>query len=265
MHTILLLVMSLSGIRDDARIYSKKLRNTKSLLEFDNWYKYDILANFEHLTSVLRKFPLHSLTGKSSNVTIADIGAADGDLSFFLHSEYANHNMDLYSDIIDYGPTNYNHLEGANLLVKHFHLQNNIRVFDMNIDRIGWILPRAQYNIIFLLGILYHLKNPYYVLENLAKYSEYVILSTRVMQYTPDRIYVGNNSLAYLVDNYEQNGDNTNFWTFTTVGLERLVMRTGWEILARQNVGDMMDSNPNDLNHDERCFMLLKSSIFKSM
>ena len=135
----------------------------------------------------------------------------------------------------------------------------------MNIDRIGWILPRAQYNIIFLLGILYHLKNPYYVLENLAKYSEYVILSTRVMQYTPDKIYVGNNSLAYLVDNYEQNGDTTNFWTFTTVGLERLVIRTGWEILARQNVGDTIDSNPNDLNHDERCFMLLKSSIFKSM
>jgi tRNA (mo5U34)-methyltransferase len=46
-------------------------------------------------------------------------------------------------------------------------------------------LPEQQYGLVFFLGLLYHLKNPFYVLESLSKAARYCLLSTRVMRVLP--------------------------------------------------------------------------------
>lgn len=116
-----------------------------------------------------------------------------------------------------------------------------------------------------MLGILYHLKNPYYVLEELARATRYCALSTRVAKWArpagSDRwIRIENLPVAYLVDTFECNNDATNFWIFSTAGLQRIVKRAGWDIVEQSNVG-AGNSNPAENNKDERCYMLLKSKI----
>ncbi len=47
--------------------------------------------------------------------------------------------------------------------------------------------PAPHYGFTLMLGVLYHLKNPYLVLEELARRSDYIFLSTRIAQLAPDR------------------------------------------------------------------------------
>ena len=57
------------------------------------------------------------------------------------------------------------------------------------------------------------------------------------------------------------NGDATNYWIFSRVGLERLVERAGWTVRESMNVGDTEASNTDSNDHDERMFMLLESTV----
>src|SRR5207248_2656499 len=100
-------------------------------------------------------------------------------------------------------------------------------------------LPDVDFGLIFFLGILYHLKNPYFALEQLAKRTTHCLISTRVVQYLPDRrTRVSGGALAYLVDERECNDDPTNFWMFTEKGLRRILARTGWDVLDLITVGN---------------------------
>ena len=70
------------------------------------------------------------------------------------------------------------------------------------------------------------------MLENLAKCSKHVLLSTKIFKYIPGvESPLGEYSLAYLLDSTECNGDNTNYWIFSETGLRRLVERCGFEIV----------------------------------
>src|SRR3712207_7658839 len=42
-------------------------------------------------------------------------------------------------------------------------------------------------------------------------------------------------SRAYLVDTFECNNDATNYWVFTHVGLERILLRCGWIVEDRKS------------------------------
>jgi tRNA (mo5U34)-methyltransferase len=121
-------------------------------------------------------------------------------------------------------------------------------------------LPRERYDLVCLLGILYHLKNPYFVLEQLARRTRYCVLSTRVARQTADgRVRLDGAPLAYLLAPDECNNDATNFWIFSMPGLLRLVDRCGWNVVAQRTVGDTRRSNPSANDHDERAFLLLES------
>jgi tRNA (mo5U34)-methyltransferase len=220
-------------------------------LEF-GWYPYGILNNFIHLRQIFNDFPLESL---ATNKRIGDIGAADGDLAYFMGA------LGFDVDIIDYPPTNFNNMRGVKLLKEILNPETAINIIDCDIDG-QFSLPQEKYDLIFLLGILYHLKNPYYILETLCKSTKHLILSTRVMQYAPDGSNFRGKPVAYLLNPDESNNDPTNFWIFTHKGLERLVDRCGWDVLSCLSVGDTTTSNPSDANRDERCFMLLKSRQF---
>lgn len=217
-----------------------------------NWYPYSTLANFNHLECLLgEQFNLVELMGSS----VADIGGSDGDLSFFIEQ------LGIRSDLVENPKTQHNGLKGAKLLKER--LFSNVNLVETNIN--NYFELENTYDLVFFLGILYHLQNPYNAMLCIKKYSKYCILSTRIASWAHDihdsnkKTYIGNLPVSYLLGGRECNNDPTNYWIFSRTGLERLLNRTGWEILASRCFGDTENSNPRDLNHDERYFCLLRN------
>lgn len=216
------------------------------------WYPYNILGNLVHVNAMLtgENRDLERLAG---GLPVADIGAADGDLAFVLE-DVAGWEV----DIVDTPATNMNGLRGARALRDHFG--SRARVYDIDLDR-QFELPRERYGLVFLLGILYHLQNPYYVLRELASRSSYCLLSTKVARFAgPDETPIADLPVGYLVAPSETNNDHTNYWILSPAGLMRLVARAGWEVLDRANVGATSDSDPSTPERDERMFLLLRST-----
>jgi len=213
------------------------------------WYPYGTLNNFQHLRDLFNRYPLETLT---STKHVADIGGADGDLAFFLQS------LGYRVDLIDNAPTNFNGLQGVRALIDAFGVQKSVKLIERDIDE-QFTLPKASYDLVFLLGILYHLKNPYYILEKLSHLTRNLLVSTRVMRFGPAGEPLAGLSLAYLLNPDELNNDATNYWIFTELGLKRLVTRAGWDVTYSTTVGDTVTSDPNSMDRDERSFMLLKS------
>lgn len=226
-----------------------RLKKANPPAEF-SWYGYDILANIWHIDALLPTGQ-RDLLSRVKNMPIADIGAADGDLGFFLERE----GFDV--DIVDWPAANWNGLRGARLLKQLLGAKANIYEVDLDSQ---FSLPRSSYGLVCLLGILYHLKNPFYVLESLARVARYCLLSTRVARCTTDgRIDLSHAPLAYLLAPDECNNDATNYWIFSMPGLIRLVERSGWCVRAQLTVGDTQASDPSSSDHDERAFLLLET------
>lgn len=242
---------ALKAAADDFRTRIDELR-TQLPRDFE-WYPYGTLLNFTHLRDTFNEYPLTTLTQSKH---IADIGAADGDIAFFMAS------MGYDVDVIDYAPTNANGLRGLRTLAGAMNLPGKVNILERDIDS-QFELPQSSYDLVFFLGILYHLKNPYYVLEKLAKHSRHLLLSTRVMRFSPDERYMGGLPVAYLLDPDESNNDATNYWILTEAALRRLANRSGWDVLRLATVGDTATSNPSAANRDERAFVLLKSRHFQ--
>jgi tRNA (mo5U34)-methyltransferase len=216
------------------------------------WYLYDILGNLDYLDQLLRG-DNRNLTALAGGLPVADIGGADGDFSFLLEAETG-----WEVDLIDTAAANMNGLRGAHAL--RDQLGSRVRIEDIDLDR-QFTLPRERYGLVFLMGILYHLQNPFYVLRRLAEHSAYCVLSTRVARYAGAGTAIGDLPIAYLVSPDETNNDPTNYWMFSPRGLDRIVRRAGWEVAERLSVGDISASNPSSAEHDERAFMLLRSPL----
>lgn len=214
------------------------------------WYPYGTLNNLLHLDTLLTgsNRDLATLIG---SLPVADVGAADGDMAFLLET------LGCDVDVVDYGPTNYNTLRGARLLKTARN--SNVGIHEMNLDAyFDW--PRAQYGLVLFMGILYHLKNPFYVMESLAKVTRYAIISTRIAQYSPDlKTNISALPVGYLLHASEANNDATNFWIFSDAGLRRIIDRTGWKILDYMKAGNTEKSDPASAGGDERAFVLLES------
>jgi tRNA (mo5U34)-methyltransferase len=220
------------------------------------WYPYPTLRNLKPLEQLLIEsgFDLLKLC-QGPNARVADIGTADGDLAFFLEK------MGLSVDAIDFELTNFNQMEGIRILKKALNSVVAIQSIDLDSQ---FSSRREKYDAIFLLGILYHLKNPFFVLEKLAQIARYCFLATRVARKAPDGHFLARYPVAYLLGPEECNSDSTNFWIFSSEGLRRLIDRTGWSILAYTTTGDISNSTPSDPNHDERAFCLLESKARSS-
>ncbi len=249
--------MDISEIRDKAVIFKLELDAKKKIIASENypWYQYDILGNFIHLDNLLKgnNRNLPQLIGEQP---VLDIGAADGDLSFFMETlGYEVH-------AIDNPATNNNAFHAITLLRNA--LFSNVAIHSVDLDE-KFNLPEAKepYGLVFFLGILYHLKNPYYVLERLSKATRYCLISTRIAKYSSDKvIMLANLPVAYLLDEKEANNDSTNYWIFSEAGLRRILNRTGWDVCDWMTVGNTVDSDPASGNGDERAFCLIKSRLF---
>lgn len=216
-----------------------------------SWYAYDILSNLWHLQHLVDQLP-ESTLDLFREGRVADIGAADGDLSYFLE------HLGLTVDLIDWPATNWNGLEGARALGQRLG-SRNVSIHEVDLDT-QFRLPTERYDLVFFLGILYHLKNPFYILEKLATHSRFCFLSTRIARQTADRrLDLEQAPVAYLLDPEECNNDATNFWIFSAPGLIRLAERSGWHVRATYRVGDTEQSDPSSEEHDERMFLALES------
>jgi hypothetical protein len=228
------------------------------------WYPYGTLDNFGIMNRLLsgQNRDLLGLIGAGPAV---DIGAADGDLAFFMES------LGTPMHIVDHPPTNYNGCRGVKRLKEA--LGSNVAILETDLDR-HFTLPQRRYSFAFFLGILYHLKNPFGALEALAEHTQHAVISTRVARYnvakgaeTRDngenltRVRLQPLPVAYLLDATECNNDNTNYWIFSEGGLRRILARTGWDILDFITLGNDRDSDPASPEGDERAFCLVRSRM----
>jgi SAM-dependent methyltransferase len=246
--------MDLAAFCAAAAAFSGKLREIKREhpLERHGWYPYESLTAISILERLLeRDFAL--LPPLWSAEPVLDAGCADGDLAFFFESLGAT------VDAVDYSEMNFNQLEGARALRQH--LASSAGIHSINLD---WYFefPRRSYGLVLFLGTLYHLKNPFYVLETLARHGAYCLLSTRIAAETRrGGVPIAGEPVAYLLDPREANDDPTNYWIFSEAGLLRLLDRSGWSVLASHRAGCAEGSNPVDADADERIFLLLESRV----
>jgi hypothetical protein len=236
-------------VRKGLRFRSKfeEVKRSIVLPDFE-WYPYDCFANLFYIQQLAHEadLPMPELIG---NQRVLDVGAADGALSFFFES------LGNTVHACDYSGSNINRMQAIRLLASQLH--SSIEISDVNLDSNFAI--EGEYGLALFLGILYHLKNPFYVLESLSRHSRYCLLSTRVARFSPDRqLCLNNLPLAQLLDAGDCNSDATNYWIFTPAGLERLVRRCGWTVCSSACTGASV-SDPRTQTGDERMFMLLSS------
>ena len=254
----------IDAIGEGARQFGEWLAAKKKELapaDFD-WYPYGTLDGFYLFTKLLqgKSRKLFDLIGDGRFV---DIGAADGDTSYFLES------CGFRGLAIDYAPTNYNGCRGLHLL--HGALKSAIEIQELDLDHTAW-QPGEQYSLAFFLGILYHLKNPFLALESLARNCRYALLGTRIARYNVARDAAGTRGAinttrvelrgvpaAYLVAPDETNNDPTNYWIFSEAGLRRILDRSGWDVVNWMTWGNTVESDPSTAEGDERAFALLRS------
>jgi len=240
-----------SSLSDLAVSTAQKLRELKFAHRPESfWYPYSTLRNVGLLEQLSANAGLDLLQlCRGQHGKVADIGAADGDLAFFLENE------GLSVDVMDNEETNFNGFKGARILKETLKSSVTIRSVDLDSQ---FTLPGEEYDAIFLLGTLYHLKNPFFVLEKLSQMTRYCFVSTRIAKQTDDGRPLSGCPVAYLLAPDECNDDFTNIWIFSDEGLKRLINRTGWSLLAELKIGDTTNSTPADPDRDERAFCLLQ-------
>lgn len=242
-------------IVERARGFHARLKSVKARIAprpFE-WYPYDSLANVLHLNKLLTGSNRDLLT-LIGDGPVADIGCSDGDLAFFLES------LGCKVQAIDHPVANHNSMQGLKALRGALNSSVDIHTVDLDSQ---FMLPNDHYRLVFLLGVLYHLKNPLYILEMLARQCDYCVLSTRIANTLPDQgLNLRDAPVAYLLDADELNDDDTNYWIFSEAGLRRLLKRTRWEICDWHVAGASGESDPNSLDRDQRVWCLIRSRYY---
>jgi tRNA (mo5U34)-methyltransferase len=224
--------------------FDRRLKHFKSSDEEISWYPYQSMTNVEHLYSILPQTIVDRLCAGDAGWRVLDVGAADGDLGFFFESR----GCDL--DFLDNPPTNFNDCDGIRAM--QGMLESSSKLIVQDIDRAFTLDESYQFAI--ALGLLYHLRNPMAFLMTLAERAERMVLSTRVANHLPDGTDVSRASLSYFLRCREANNDPTNYWVFTPLGLETLLRRCGWRVVASKLLGPTV-SNPVDEDADQRMFV----------
>lgn len=227
------------------------LRDAKTKVRGIAWYPYDSLTNVQHIQTLLGNQHLPALDRLVAGKPCLDIGCGDGDLSFFLES------LGYQVHALDNPVTNFNGVRGAEAL--RDQLDSTVQLRSLNIDE-QCSLPQVRFGVGFALGLLYHLKNPFVLLDRMAQVCDYVILSSRITSTAPG---VGGSidavPVAYLLTDDQLNNDNSNFWIFTDACLRRMFQRSKLEVVRSFRVSLTGTSDPVTLQGDERAFYLLRS------
>lgn len=243
----------ITELRHSAEVFEKKLDQVKRELEPQQipWYPYRTLLTYGILEKLLSG-PRRELLDLASGDTILDIGCADGANAFFLET------LGCRVLAVDNCHTNHNGLRGFDALKTALQSSVSFQAVDLDAQ---FSLPDEAFGLAFFLGVLYHLKNPYYVLEALASRTRFCLLSTRIAQRTPKGHAMQKEPLVYLLDPDECNNDSTNHWIFSETALRRLLNQTGWIVHDFMTIGMTRGSEPARIDRDERAFCLLESRV----
>ena len=239
-----------------AKNFAHKLDRVKAQLKHPdvNWYPYESLKSFAYAISLLDKTSGSSLE-RAATGPVLDIGCGDGDIAFFFES------LGSKVTAIDSSLPNWNKMRGVRMLAEA--LRSSVEVREIDLDSQFAFGSGELYELSLLLGILYHLQNPFFVLKAVAHHSKYCLLNTRVARFTPHRTcHYHGEPMAYLVDSDEVNNDATNYWIFSEAGVRRILKRTGWEICGLVTTGNTTDSDPVTNAGDERLIAFLRSTAF---
>lgn len=215
------------------------------------WYPYDTLGVFEVLDSMLRE-ERRDLLALADGSPVLDVACGDGALSFFLES------LGCRVTAIENPATNFNHTRGFESLRSLLGASAELELH--NIDE-SFDLGSRAYGLAFCLGVLYHLKNPFRVLETLAKHARYCVIGTRIAQVTVRGTPISDEPVAYLVGPAEMNADATNYWIFSEAGLRRILDRAGWDVCDFTTTGARRNSDPARSDRDQRAFCMLRSKV----
>jgi hypothetical protein len=233
--------VDIAALVKEAKRFGERMRQAKQSLgqtDFE-WYPYDTLSALGHLEKLLTRENRGLLDGRGR---VLDMGSQDGELAFFLES------LGYQVVAVDHPAYNHNGMRGIRAL--KVALRSSVEIHELDADR----------PLVFFLGILYHLRNPFYVLEELARRTTHCFLSTRVARRFPDGSSMPPNvALAYLLAEEELNQDNSNYFIFSEAGLRTMLDRAHWTIRDYVSLGDTSLSDPVRLDRDERAFCLLES------
>lgn len=215
------------------------------------WYPYDSFSVFPVLAKMLRE-ERRALLSLAGVAPVLDMGCGDGDLSFFFES------LGCKVVAIDRPETNYNGTRGFATLQQT--LGSSVTLDETDLDN-GHHLKGRTFGLAMCLGLLYHLRNPFGFLEELAHHVRYCILSTRIAEHTGRGTRIAEEPVAYLVGAAEANNDSTNYWIFSQAGLRQIIDRTGWDLCDYSTTGTQHGSEPSDPNRDQRAFCMVRSRL----
>jgi tRNA (mo5U34)-methyltransferase len=159
-----------------------------------------------------------SLTGKS----VLDIGAWDGYYSFACAQRGAA--RVLATDSFAWSGESWGSKEGFLLARDALNLNElvddlNIDVMDISPDRLG-----GTFDVVLLLGVLYHLRDPITALERVASVcNDLLIIETEIaFEWLPW-------AAARVFPYRELNGDDTNWYAYNVKAMKGLLQRVGFK------------------------------------
>lgn len=233
-----------------AAAFGKKIQQAKLSLQPDfEWYPYDTLSGLWHLDKLLGPANRDLLAPRRARVL--DFGSQDGELAFFLES--------LGYDVVAADHPAYNHNGMRGIRALKAALGSRIEIHEIDADR-PFTLPHDSYDLVVFLGILYHLRNPFYVLEELARRATHLLLSTRIARHYPGGAAMPPDlAIAYLLRENELNQDDSNYFIFSEAALRVLLERTHWDVRDFLTLGATKASDPIRLDRDERAFCYARS------
>jgi tRNA (mo5U34)-methyltransferase len=249
--------LDIGSLADRAKLFRNELDRTKAeiALPGPGWYPYDSLAAFLRLHHLLRERQ-RQLLALVGELPVLDAGCGDGAISFFLES------LGCTVHALDNKETNFNQMEGVKALKAA--LRSTVEIHEVDLDT-QFTLPDVTFGLTIFLGTLYHLKNPFFVLETLAQRTRYCVMSTRLARFDDQRDpELQRLAVAYLVDEHELNLDKTNFWLFTEEGLRRTLKRCGWHVHAWSIAEDPVRYDTGTITADVRVHCLLQSRLTNS-
>jgi SAM-dependent methyltransferase len=214
------------------------------------WYPYDTLSALMHFDRLLGAGHRQVLEPREGARRVLDLGCGDGEMALFLEW--------LGFEVVAADHPRYNHNGMRGVRALREALGSRMEIHEIDLDALEF--PAGSFDLIIFLGVLYHLRNPFHALEEMARHGTRCLLSTRVASCLP-----GGKSLprqaawAYLLDENEIAGDDSNYFVFSDAALRLVLKRSGWRVLDYRNTGATRRSEPVRPDRDERVFCLIQS------
>jgi tRNA (mo5U34)-methyltransferase len=160
-----------------------------------------------------------NLPASLAGLTVLDIGAWDGFFSF--EAERRGASRVVAADYFSWHGEGWGSKAGFELARRTFGSKVediDIDVMDLSPERVG------QFDVVFFLGVLYHLRHPLLALERIAAVTKKLLILETVV----DMVGIGRPAAAFY-SGRELNNDPTNWWAPNVPGLHAMLNAVGFD------------------------------------